>query len=145
MIAAVVIHFAIHWNWVKMMARRTGNALLSRGNSLSKGTKVNVTIDVVVAVSFLLCALSGIYFLFAPAGGLQGGSAASWDPGFLFSRTVWDLIHTWSGVVLIAAAVVHFAIHWRWVRNVTYKFFRSLLPQPGERIPAAAADAPSSR
>jgi preprotein translocase subunit SecY len=129
MIAAVAIHFAIHWNWVKMMARRTGNALLSRGSSLSKGTRVNVTIDVVVAVSFLLCALSGIYFLFAPAGGLQGGSAASWDPGFLFSRTVWDLIHTWSGVVLIAAAAVHFAIHWRWVKNVTNKFFRTLLPQ----------------
>ena len=144
MIAAVAIHLAIHWRWVVMMARRMGNAMLSRGSALSRGAKVNVAIDALVAISFLLCALSGIYFLFAPAGGFQGGSNLGWDPGFLFSRTAWDLIHTWSGVALIAAAVVHFAIHWRWVKNVTSKFFRSLLPQPGERITPARADAPSS-
>jgi hypothetical protein len=39
------------------------------------------------------------------------------------------MIHTWSGVVLITAAVVHFAIHWRWVKNVTAKFFLSLRPE----------------
>jgi hypothetical protein len=48
---------------------------------------------------------------------------------FLFSRTVWDLIHTWSGVVLIAAAAVHLSIHWRWVTKVTARFFLSLLPK----------------
>ena len=30
---------------------------------------------------------------------------------------------------MIAAAVVHFAIHWRWVKNVTVRFFLSLRPQ----------------
>ncbi|NIV38658.1 MAG: hypothetical protein GWN58_57345 [Anaerolineae bacterium] len=29
-----------------------------------------------------------------------------------------------------AAAVVHFAIHWRWVKNVTARFFLSLKRQP---------------
>ena len=37
---------------------------------------------------------------------------------FLFSRTTWDLIHTWAGVTLIAAAVIHLAIHWRWIVKV---------------------------
>jgi len=120
MIAAVAIHFAIHWRWVKMMARRLGNALLSRSSSLSRGAKVNVAIDTLVAVSFLLCAVSGVYFLFAPAGGLEGENYLGWD-----------LIHTWSGVALITAAVVHLAIHWRWVKNVTARLFLSLLPQPG--------------
>jgi hypothetical protein len=133
----VAIHLTIHWQWVMMMAKRVVNALLARGNKLSKGTKFNVAIDALVAVSFLLCAVSGIYFLFAPSGSLQGGSNPGWDPNLLFSRTTWDLIHTWSGTVLIAAAVIHFAIHWRWVKNVTVKFFLSLLPQSEQpQVPA---------
>jgi hypothetical protein len=130
MIAAVVFHLAIHWGWVKMMSKRIANAMRSRGSRLSKGAKINVVIDLAIAISFLLCAVSGIIFLLAPSGGFQGGANPNWDPGFLFSRTSWDLIHTWSGVALIVSAVVHLAIHWRWVKNVTLKFFQSLWPRP---------------
>jgi cytochrome b subunit of formate dehydrogenase len=145
MIAAILIHLAIHWQWVKMMGRKAVNGMLSRGTGLSKGAKFNVALDLVVAISFLVCALSGVYFLFAPSGGFQGGNNPGWDPNFLFSRTTWDLIHTWSGVVVTAAAVVHFAIHWRWVKNVTRKFFVSLLPQPqAGKAPAAERAAPAS-
>jgi cytochrome b subunit of formate dehydrogenase len=66
-----------------------------------------------MGLSFLLAALSGVYFLFFP-----GGHAAT-DPLIVFTRTTWDLIHTWSGVVLIAAAILHFAIHWNWIAKVT--------------------------
>jgi hypothetical protein len=135
MIAAIAVHFVIHWQWVKMMVRRMIGAMRSKGVTFSKGAKINVAIDALVAASFLVCALSGIYFLFAPSGGFQGGQNAGWDPNWLFSRTTWDLIHTWSGVVSIAAAVVHFAIHWRWVKNVTMRFFLSLVPQPGNHQP----------
>lgn len=138
MMAAIAIHFVIHWQWVKRMSRRSVSALLARNGSLSKGAKVNVAIDLLVATSFLLCAVSGIYFLFAPSGGYQGGRSPGWDPGFLFSRTTWDLIHTWSGVVLGVGAVVHFAIHWRWVKNVTVRFFLSLWPQPNASTPVPA-------
>jgi hypothetical protein len=69
--------------------------------------------------------------LIAPSGGFQGGSNAGWDPDFLFSRTTWDLIHTWAGATFIGAAAVHFWIHWRWIKNITSRFFLSLLPQPG--------------
>jgi preprotein translocase subunit SecY len=137
MLAAIAIHFAIHWQWVKMMGRRMVNAMLSKGATFSRGAKINVAVDVLVAASFLVCALSGIYLLFAPGGGFQGGQNPGWDPNWLFSRITWDLIHTWSGVVLIVAAAVHFAIHWRWVKNVTQRFFLSLLPQPGAQQPKA--------
>jgi len=126
MIVAVVVHFAIHWDWVKMMTRRIVNAMRSRGSRLSRGALINVVIDLAVAVSFLLCALTGVYLLFAPSGGFQGGQNPAWDPGFLFSRTTWDLIHTWSGAALIVAAVIHLAIHWRWVMNVTRRVFLPL-------------------
>jgi hypothetical protein len=137
MIAAAVVHFAIHWGWIKMMSKRVVNAMLCRGSRPSRGARFNVLVDALIALSFLVTAVSGAYLLFAPTGGLQGGRNAEWDPGFLFSRTTWDLIHTWAGVILIVAAVVHFWIHWRWVKNVTKRFFLSLWQRPArEEVPA---------
>jgi len=137
MISIAILHFALHWRWVEMMARRTMNSLLSGRSQLSKKAMGNLILDVVVALSFLLTAASGIYFLFAPSGGIQGGRNAGWDPGFLFSRTTWDLVHTWAGVVLIGASVVHFWIHWHWVKNMTKRIFTSpLVGADPEPVPA---------
>jgi len=139
MIAAVAVHLVIHWGWVEMMSKRIANAMRSRGSRLSKGAKINVTVDLAIAISFLLCAGSGIIFLLAPSGGFQGGANPNWDPGFLFSRTTWDMIHTWSGVALIVSAVIHLAIHWRWVKNVTLKFFQSPWQRPElQEVPVAS-------
>jgi len=44
----------------------------------------------------------------------------------LFLRSTWDVIHTWSGVVMIITALLHFSIHWRWITKVTEKIFRSM-------------------
>jgi len=139
MIVVAVVHFAIHWRWVKVMSKRTVTALFSRETKLAKGPRLNVAINLIVAVSFLLTAVSGVYFLFAPSGGFQGGRNIGWDPMFLFSRTTWDLIHTWAGVVFSGAAVVHFWIHWQWIKNTTARLFLSLLPQTGlSEAPAEA-------
>ena len=126
MIAAVAVHVAIHWHWIKMMARRYFNILKGRGSNNSRGAKINVFVNLIIALSFLFVALSGIYFLFFTNGGYEGGNNPAYDQGLLFSRITWDLIHTWSGVIMIIAGVVHFAIHWRWIVNVTRRFFLSL-------------------
>jgi hypothetical protein len=128
MIATVAVHLAIpsHLKWIKMTSKRIVNAVRSRDVTIPQGVKINIITNIVIAVSFLLTAVSGVYFLLAPAGGFQGGSNSGWDPGFLLSRTTWDLIHTWSGAILVIAAVIHFAIHWRWVENITKRFFLSL-------------------
>ncbi len=144
MIAAAVIHFVYHWSWVKMITRRLLKAGRGQGGRMSRGARINLAVDAVVIVSFLLTALSGLYFLFTPVGGYQGGANAAWDPGILFDRPTWDLIHTWAGAALIGAAVVHFAIHWRWVTKVTRRFFLSLLPTR-QRPPAPAASPAPSR
>jgi preprotein translocase subunit SecY len=147
MIAAVVVHLAMHWKWIKMTGKRIVNTMRSGGATIPQRVKINITINIVIGISFTLTAVSGIYFLFAPSGGFQGGNnplplrsgdySPNWDPGFLFSRTTWDLIHTWSGVVMIVAAVIHFAIHWHWVKNVTKRFFLSLWQRPRlEKVPA---------
>jgi len=139
MIAVAVLHFAIHWRWVKVMSKRTVKALFSRETKLSKGPRLNVAINALVAISFLLTAVSGIYFLFVPSGGFQGGRNTAWDPMFLFSRTTWDLIHTWAGVVSIGAVAVHFWIHWQWIKSMTKQLFLSLLSPPALREAPAEA------
>jgi hypothetical protein len=145
MIVAVAVHFAIHWEWVKRMSRRTWNTLIAKDGPLSRGAKVNVAIDLLIAVSFLICALSGLYFLFAPSGGANGELGTATAPVFLLSRTTWDLVHTWSGVVLAVAAVLHLAIHWRWVKNVSVRFFLSLRPAPKSRQELAVGKVGPSR
>ncbi len=126
MIIALVVHFTFHWPWVLMMGKRIIKLLRSGGTNMSPGSKFNLAINLVVALSFLLTAITGIYFLYVPPGGFQGGRNLSWDPGLIFNRTTWDMIHTWAGVIFILAAVVHFAIHWRWAVKVTRRLLGSL-------------------
>lgn len=134
MIAAVAVHLAIHLRWIGMMARKVAS-VLRRRSVLSKGAKVNVLVDLAVAISFLLTAVSGVYFLFDTRSGWQVAASGG---QFLFSRTTWDLIHTWSAVALVSAVVVHLAIHWGWIAKVTAKQWRRL---PGRRSTAIPSQA----
>lgn len=122
MIIAAVVHLAFHWSWVVSMARRTWNELTGKCGCMNSRGRWNLILNTVVAVSFIFTALSGIYFLFVPS----GGRAA--DPMILFNRTTWDLIHTWSAIMLIATAVIHFVIHWKWVTKVTGKMIKLVFP-----------------
>jgi cytochrome b subunit of formate dehydrogenase len=138
MIVAILLHAVFHWAWIKTMTERVFKAVCGQRTRMSRGAKVNLAVDGVIAICFVITALSGLYFLFVPSGGYQGGRNPNWNTSFIFSRTTWDLIHTWAGTIMTASGVVHFAIHWRWVTKVTTKFFRSLLPQSSPRptIPA---------
>jgi len=129
MIIAAIVHLAIHWPWVVSMVRRIWNELTGKCSSMNSHGRLNLLLNAIVAASFVLAAISGLYFLFVP-----GGRGAV-DPMILFARNTWDLIHTWAGIALIAAGVTHFAIHWKWVTKVTHKmlgmaFPYHLIPQP---------------
>lgn len=117
MIAFVLWHFLFHLPWVGNMARRLWSELQGKSGGMNSRTRMNLWLNLIVAFSFLLTAISGVYFLFV--GGSHGGRVP--DPMFLFPRAAWDNLHTWSGVVLIISAILHFVIHWRWVKNVTRK------------------------
>ncbi len=127
MISIVLVHLTLHWSWVANMFNRSLKELRGRVRPMNARGRFNLALNLIVALSFLLTALSGVYFLFIP------GGRGTVDPLLLFSRTTWDLIHTWAGVTLIAAAVVHFAIHWKWVTKVTRSLFAGLA---GSRSPS---------
>ncbi|MCA9930872.1 MAG: DUF4405 domain-containing protein [Anaerolineales bacterium] len=128
MVTAVVVHLIIHWKWITMTAKRLWQKTCGEQCRISRGAWTNIIVDGLIAVSFLITAVSGLYFYFFTDGGYQGGRNPGWDPGILFSRPTWDMLHTWSGILLTIMAVVHIAIHWRWITKVTTKVVRSWQP-----------------
>jgi len=110
--AAILVHLPLHWRWIKGTANRVFTGIRTGKSTMNKKVRLNILVDVVIILSFLVAAFTGMYFAFFPK---HSGT------GFLFSDTTWDLIHTWSGVVMTLAALVHFAIHWNWIIKVTPK------------------------
>ena len=123
MIAAAVIHIIVHWKWIVSMTKRVVHEMVNRERRFNNRSRLNVLINMVTGLSFLITALSGLYLFFFP-----GGRYGVADPMFLFSRTAWDLVHTWSGIVLTSIGVVHFYIHWGWITKVTKKILVSRQP-----------------
>jgi hypothetical protein len=129
-IVVVTIHLSLHWQWIKTMSKRALTPPWSSGSHLSRGAKMNVAVNATIAASFLFTAASGMVLLFTPSG--PRGKTAT----FLFDRTTWDLIHTWAGVAMIIALLMHLAIHWRWIKNVTGKALVSLWQRSAPQSPS---------
>ena len=120
--ALAALHIPIHWDWITKMTRSGLRSLVGKSR-LNKYSKFNLFINVMIGLSGLVCGFSGLYFLFEPVLVPAGGA------GWIFTRFVWDMIHTWSGVGVTAAAILHFAIHWRWVTKVSRKYWNAFLRQ----------------
>ena len=93
---------------------------------MSKETRRNWLVDAALAVGAVVAILTGIYFLFLPSGGYQGGRNPMYGITILFDRHTWDDLHTWGGVAMIAAAVVHFTLHWSWVANTAKRMWKAM-------------------
>jgi len=114
MIMAALLHIVIHWGWITGTAKRTWQVIIGKRNGFGARLTNNIILDAVIAIGFLICAISSIVFLIYPDGGQSTQT-------IFISRNSWDLLHTWSGVVMTIAAILHFSLHWKWVVNITEK------------------------
>jgi len=88
--------------------------------------KMNYMLDMVIALAFLLSAITGIAFLFLGSGGYQGGRNPAFLTSFLgISRDVWSDLHTLGGLVMTAGVGAHLVFHWKWITCVT----KQMLPK----------------
>ena len=117
-IVIAAVHIALHWDWIKMMTKRCISPKTCEIGKKNAKAQFNIYLDVLAAVSFFLAAVSGIYLMFAPS-----RSAAASAPQFIFSWYAWDVLHTWSGVVMFIAVFLHIYIHWGWIEKVTRRIF----------------------
>jgi len=88
-------------------------------------TRLNFTLDALIAVAFLMSALSGVIFLFAGSGGYQGGENAAFQTTVLgISRWLWSDLHTWASLIMIAGVLLHVVLHWKWITCVVKRMVR---------------------
>jgi NAD-dependent dihydropyrimidine dehydrogenase PreA subunit len=93
--------------------------------------RLNYSVDAVIAVTFLVTAITGVLFLL-PAPLIKALGLGM--PGMLgLSFHAWHWLHDWSGVVATAGIVVHFALHWRWVVAMTRRTFGASAPSARRR------------
>ncbi len=117
------LHIPLHWKWIVSMTKRAIKVMFGKGK-MNNSSKFNLGVNMLIGLSALISGLSGMYFLLVPG---ASHAAIAPDPMWLFSRTTWDLIHTWSGVVVTAAATLHFYIHWKWAFKIARKYWRAFV------------------
>ena len=116
MTVIALTHLLLHWKWVTGMLKRVYREMTGQTAGMNWRGRYNLILNLVTGLSFFICAGSGLVFLF-------GRHSPS---GLGLTAYGWDMVHTWSGVALTLAVVLHFAIHWGWIIKVTR---RILSPQ----------------
>jgi hypothetical protein len=95
--------------------------------------KLNYWVDVSIGIAFVLSAVSGLIFLLPanPDSGLNAGVLG-------ISYQLWDQVHTWSSLVMIAGAAMHLVLHWEWIiamtRRMLPKMKRQEVPESAPRL-----------
>ena len=97
-----------------------------------KKAKLNYWIDVGLAVTFVLSAISGLVFL--PPADFRSGILG-------ISYSLWNQLHIWSSVGMIAGVLAHLVLHWKWITNMTKKMLFPKKDRPG----TPATDTASTR
>ncbi len=96
--------------------------------------KINYWVDVAIAITFVLSALSGLVLFAAPSGYQGGRNPFYGQTVLLLSTHTWDTLHTWSSIAMIAGVGAHLALHWNWMVCMTLKMFeRKKRPPPEPR------------
>ncbi len=92
--------------------------------------RINYYIDIVIGISFVVAAVSGLALLFAGSGGYQGGRNPRFSLEILgLSRLLWKDLHNWSGIAMFAGVFLHLVLHWKWIVCMT----RNLFKKPARR------------
>ncbi|MDY7041393.1 MAG: DUF4405 domain-containing protein [Chloroflexota bacterium] len=103
---------------------------------MSNKAKLNFTVDVLIFVAFVLSAISGLLLFAMPHGGYQGGRNPAYYQTVLFlSRAAWNDLHVWSSFVMVAGAVVHLLLHWKWIACMIKKMFKPAVKVKKEACP----------
>jgi len=108
---AVGIHVDLHWKWIVLMAKR----FLKRrknGNHKSVRKPINLVVDIVLLIAFLLVVITGIIKFpgFLPFLGVNP---------LMIPLNELSFIHDWSGILLFGLVIIHLALHFSWMVSTT--------------------------
>jgi cytochrome b subunit of formate dehydrogenase len=99
-------------------------------------SKMYYFIDLVIAVAFVVSALSGLVLFFAPSGYEGGRNPYYGQTVLLLTTRAWSTLHTWGSMAMIAGVGAHLALHWPWLVAMTRRLARDLF-KPRATAPRA--------
>jgi len=102
-----------------------------------KKALVNYWVDLATGAAFILCAVTGIVFLFPATVHTAIGATPTI---LLIPATWWHSVHDWTGVAMVAGTALHLALHAKWIAAMTRKTFGAP-SQSGAGRPARVAGA----
>jgi quinol-cytochrome oxidoreductase complex cytochrome b subunit len=79
--------------------------------------KINYVVDVIMAVFFVITAVSGLALFYYYKADVSGPTVLA------VSRGTWSFMHNWGGIILIALILLHFIFHWKWLSSMTGSMF----------------------
>jgi len=85
-----------------------------------KKAALNYWVDLATGISFLLCAVTGIVFLFPGTVHTAVGATATI---LLIPAAWWHSVHDWTGVAMVAGTALHLVLHAKWITTMTRKTF----------------------
>ncbi|PIN70616.1 hypothetical protein COV93_00730 [Candidatus Woesearchaeota archaeon CG11_big_fil_rev_8_21_14_0_20_43_8] len=84
--------------------------------------KLNYVVDILMGISFLISAVTGlIMFFFLPSGVKQGRYQI-----FLgITKDAFGNVHSYAGIAMALFVLLHFILHWNWIvcmtKNILFK------------------------
>jgi len=81
--------------------------------------KLNYIVNLLMFISFLIYAVSGIFFLFLPDGRRSG-----WYQIGVWHRGDLNNLHTIFVILTILFIAIHFLLHLKWIIATTKNFFK---------------------
>lgn len=94
-----------------------------------KRSLINLTVDLLAAVSLLLMVVTG-YILRFPLPPTTNRKFELWG----MSRHEWGTIHAWAGSGLMAVLLIHLILHWDWIFSMIRRRFTNTKAQPMQRL-----------
>lgn len=95
---------------------------------------VNYWVDAGIGLAFALSAISGLVFLLP---------VESFDSRVLgLGYQSWSQLHTWSSLAMIGGVLIHLALHWRWIVEMTRRMVmgnRTVQPAACARVEKSAS------
>ena len=98
---------------------------MANKNKKPNKARINYYVDIIIGISFIIVALSGVILFFAGSGGYQGGRNPRYAHEVLgVSRLLWKDLHDWGGIAMLGGVLLHLVLHWKWIVCMTGNIFR---------------------
>ena len=118
LLAGIILHLALHWDWVKCVVGRFFKRL-------PRPARVNLAVDSLLWLVFSVVTVTGLVDWLLPSGRSWGRRRTLTSAVSLFSIEwhAWRDWHTWLGLAWLVIVIVHLVLHRKWIACMLRRFW----------------------